>query len=410
MKIALTGVTSFRNRGVEALTATILAEYRRRLPGAQFVVMDRSPEYDAFRLKAPDVRFRYDETARPLYVSRLRRLLLKGSALFKPLGRDYQAALEEIRSADAVIATGGDIFGSEYGHRSLLSHLAPLQAARKAGKPFFLHAHSIGPFKNEQDKAAFVETARDAAFITVRERKSYEYVLQELGFPKEKTALCADPAFLLKPTPAPWRAYFQIPQDAPLVALTPSQAVCNWMGSDYDKHLETWSVVVETILKEFKARILFVPHVQEISPYNDDRVLATALLRRFQYDPRLQIAGGDFAAADFKGMIKQCDMAISERMHAAIAGLSTAVPTLAVGYSVKAEGILADLLDAERARRSALIRLDEFLEPANARRRVRELWADRAMIRRELADRIAPVRALAVKAFDIVAGLLKRER
>ncbi|MCB1128523.1 MAG: polysaccharide pyruvyl transferase family protein, partial [Verrucomicrobiae bacterium] len=120
MKIVITGITSFRNRGVEALVVTTLEQMRSRLTGARFLVLDRMPDYDASRLRAPDVAFKLDETIRPLYASRMRRALLQLSDHVEALGRQYQATIRDVEEADAVIASGGDVFCSEYGHQSLL--------------------------------------------------------------------------------------------------------------------------------------------------------------------------------------------------------------------------------------------------------------------------------------------------
>ena len=94
--------------------------------------------------------------------------------------------------------------------------------------------------------------------------------------------------------------------------------VVMWMASglgylywDYARHFEVWCAVVDLVLREFDAGILLIPHVQELSPKNDDRVLATDLVRHFNFDPRLQLAGGDYSASEFKGLISQCDMVVS---------------------------------------------------------------------------------------------------
>ena len=168
MKAIITGVTSFRNRGVEALVTSIIEQLRKRLPQPEFLVLDRVPEYDASRVEAGDVHFRLDLTPKPLISSRPRRAVLGLSGLVRALARDYQATLAEFASADLVVATGGDVFASEYGHRSLQSHLAPLRAAQASGKPVFLAAHSIGPFKDSTDRNAFLSVAVKAAGVSVR--------------------------------------------------------------------------------------------------------------------------------------------------------------------------------------------------------------------------------------------------
>lgn len=403
MKIVITGITSFRNHGVEALVTTTIEQLRQRLPGASYLVLDRMPEFDSSRIKSPDVKFKFDETSRPLYASRLRRTLLQLSDHVGALGRDYQATIRDVECATAVVASGGDVFCSEYGHQSLLSHLAPLKVARKAGVPFFIHAQSIGPFKQEADATAFVAVARAATQITVRESMSFEYVTKILGLPETQVTLTADPAFLLGRTEAPWRKHFGFASGQPMVALSTSQAICNWMGSDYTTHFRVWCEMVEWLRRELDANLVFIPHVQDLSTKNDDRILATDLMRHFNFDPHLQIAGGDYSASDFKGIISQCDLVVAERMHAAIAGLSSGVPTVVIGYSVKGEGILTDLLGAETVRQSVLIPLKEFLDGKTSLPRLAQAWNQRGDIAARIQAQLPEARRRAAASFEIIA-------
>ncbi len=407
MHLLITGITSFRNRGVEALVTTTIAQLRPRLPGIEFLVLDRMPEYDAACLVAPDVRFKLDETVRPLYASRARRALLQLSDHVEALGREYQSTLRDVQRAVAVVASGGDVFGSEYGHQSLLSHLAPLKVAQKARVPVFLHAQSVGPFKNDADTQAFSAVARDVAHITVRERMSYNYLTRELGLPAERVTLTADPAFLLARTEAPWREYFGFKPGRPVIALSTSQAICNWMGSSYATHFRVWCDLIAWLRQSLDAGLILIPHVQELSTRNDDRILATELVRHFRFDPNIQLAGGDYTAADFKGIISQCDLVVAERMHAAIAGLSSGVPTVVVGYSVKGEGILTDLLGSDLVKDAVLLPLPEFLEVGRAQARVNQAWQQRGPIAARLREQLPAVRERSALSFDILARHLQ---
>ena len=408
-KIVFTGITSFRNHGVEALVVSAIAQLRERLPKATFTVLDREPEFDNSRLSAGEVKFTQDYTIRPLYASKLRNTLTRA---VPSLDKYAASARAEIESATAVIASGGDVFASEYGHRSLLTHLQPLKIARKHGVPFFFAAHSIGPFKNDADRKEFLDVAKDSAGITVREAKSFEYLTKQLGLPKSLVTLTADAAFLLsKPEPArlaKLRAYHGFTGARPVIALTPSQAICNWMNSNYEQHFKVWCGVVDMLLRELDAGIIFIPHVQETSPKNDDRVLATAIVRHFNFDPRLQIAGGDYSASEFKGIISQCDMVVAERMHACIAGLSSAVCTVAIGYSVKAEGILSDLFDLEQLQNGLLLPIKDFLDEKIACEKVRRAWQIRDAVKTQLQAKLPEVQQRAGKTFDLIAAALKQ--
>ncbi|MCF7763758.1 MAG: polysaccharide pyruvyl transferase family protein [Verrucomicrobia bacterium] len=407
MKIIITGITSFRNHGVEALVTTTIDQLRQRLPGSNYLVLDRVPEYDATRIKSPDVAFAFDNSIRPLRASSLRRAVLKASNFVGALSREYQGTLRELRGAGAVIASGGDVFCSEYGHTSLQSHLEPLRTAADAGVPFFIHAQSIGPFKNEPDTEAFRAVARRATHVTVRERMSHRYAIETLGLPADRVTLTGDPAFLLTRTEAPWRQHFGFGDKSPVIALSTSQAICNWMGSDYEDHFKVWCKVIEWLRRELDAHLILIPHVQELSSRNDDRILATDLARHFQFDNHLQIAGGDFSASDFKGIISQCDMVIAERMHAAIAGLSNGIPTVVIGYSVKAEGILSDLLSPEQVKESTLIPLQDFLKVPTALKRIESAWTHRETITKTLAGNLPAMKERAALSFEVIARALK---
>ena len=409
-KIVFTGITSFRNHGVEALVVSSLAQLRARVAGASFCVLDREPEFDASRIPAPDVRFARDHTIRRLYSSRLRGTLTR---LVPALDRYAESAREEIASASLVIASGGDVFCSEYGWRSLLTHLEPLKIALKHQVPFIIHAQSVGPFKSRQDADAFLQVARQAAAITVRERISYDYLLNALKLPPGLVTHTADPAFLL-PRPNDFtlerfREYFRMDEGRPTVALSTSQAICNWLNSDYEQHFTTWCRVIEMLLGELDANLILIPHVQEIAVKNDDRILATELMRHFQHDPRLQLAGGDYTASEYKGIISQCDLVVAERMHAAIAGLSSAVCTVPIGYSVKAEGILTDLFDRDLVRDTLLIPLKDFLKPETACERIGRAWERRHEIKSTLEDRLPEVKRRAGLSFDIIAAALPKQ-
>ena len=55
----------------------------------------------------------------------------------------------------------------------------------------------------------------------------------------------------------------------------------------------------------------------------------------------------DQDAMRLKGIISQCRFFVGARTHSTIAAYSCCVPTLVVGYSVKAKGIARDLFGSE---------------------------------------------------------------
>lgn len=107
---------------------------------------------------------------------------------------------------------------------------------------------------------------------------------------------------------------------------------------------ENYKQLVTYILNNTDAYVALIPHVVWAS--NDDRIILRKLYDDFKQDPRL-ILVEDHTAPELKYIISKCSFFIGARTHATIAAYSTGVPTLVVGYSVKAQGIARDLFGNE---------------------------------------------------------------
>ena len=100
-KVVITGITSFRNHGVEALVVSTISQLRQRLPaGSTYTVLDRGPEYDASRMRDQDVTFLHDYTIRPLYSGKLRNTI---TTVMPSLDKGAHAAESRLKAADIVV-------------------------------------------------------------------------------------------------------------------------------------------------------------------------------------------------------------------------------------------------------------------------------------------------------------------
>ena len=91
-------------------------------------------------------------------------------------------------------------------------------------------------------------------------------------------------------------------------------------------------------------QIALIPHV--VWARSDDRKPIQELYDAFRNTGRVvQIPDG--SCQELKGAIGRCRLFVGARTHATIAAYSSCVPTLVVGYSVKAAGIAQDLFDAQ---------------------------------------------------------------
>lgn len=87
--------------------------------------------------------------------------------------------------------------------------------------------------------------------------------------------------------------------------------------------------------------VLLVPHVMQ--SMNDDHVFLSTLLAGIGRPADVRLLPADLSAAQTKYAISKCRMFIGARTHATIAAMSSLVPTITIGYSIKGEGIPLDV-------------------------------------------------------------------
>lgn len=400
--LILTGVTGLQNRGVEALVTALLAGIRACEIDGEITVLTSTPEYDSNQLSSSaNVRensLHFSVASRSAHLRRFINTLLGRSD-------SVRETADLIKGSRHVIATGGDVFSSDYG--SMAAHLNPLNIAQKNGVPYTFLAHSIGPFRTQYESELWSRFARGAALITTREHLSFEYVTKNLGIPEDKVAHTADVAFLLQTPSAEeldrlWQQYDL--KSEPFVAVVPSRGFSRFANLKPSEHMDSWVRTVAYIRNQLGMRVLLVPHVQGPSVGNDDRIMATEILRRFSWDRGLTLAGADHTASEYKGLISGCGLVITERMHAAIAAMDTMVPLLVVGYSVKARGILEDTLGSEASH--ALVSADEFLTPGVVEQRLPEVLSRGPQTKEILARSLPEVRRRARRNFELLKAKL----
>jgi colanic acid/amylovoran biosynthesis protein len=397
-----------RNRGVDALVTSHLDGLLSRCPNAVFDVLTQTPDYDAIKLagqpaQAVDVGPMYRTMG-----SRIRRALVHLPRYRSRGSLGWDDALRTVCRADAVIATGGDLFSSTYCFLDV--YLSPLKLAIERGIPIALSAQSVGPFERPEEADAFVRVARHASVITVRERPSFEYVTVTLGLPTSQVELVADPAILLDAASSgdALLEYYGISRERPFVAVAPSQAISGWGGADPADHAAALRAVLVEIVERLDADVILIPHADSVDAPGMDTLCVMALLRSLNFHPRVRVAAGEHSAAEFKAIIARADLVLAERMHAAIAALSSGVCSLCVGYSVKAEGILDGFLGDGAAADGWVVPVARFSEPAEAVRCLRRAWERRFETSERLRRRLPSVRQLAMDNFDVLVRRIAR--
>ena len=108
--------------------------------------------------------------------------------------------------------------------------------------------------------------------------------------------------------------------------------------------MESYRALIANLIACTNMQVALIPHV--VWQRNDDRKPIHALYEEFKETGRV-VELSDGNCQELKGAIGRCRFFVGARTHATIAAYSQNVPTLVVGYSVKARGIARDLFGTE---------------------------------------------------------------
>ena len=170
--------------------------------------------------------------------------------------------------------------------------------------------------------------------IIARESVTYEALKQVV--PEEKLRLIPDPAFTLGAKELPLPEGFA---EGNTVGLNVSPMIQD-SEAKAGITMKNYKALMNHIIQAPDMQIALIPHV--VWDRNDDRKPLRELYETFR-DSKRVILIEDGSCEELKGYIARCRMFIGARTHATIAAYSSLVPTLVVGYSVKAKGIARDV-------------------------------------------------------------------
>lgn len=238
--------------------------------------------------------------------------------------------LKKFGRGDIGISIGGD----NYCYPGFEEFCVINKMIRKRGIKTVLWGCSVEPAMINSTMAADL-LAYD--LIVARESITYE-AMKRIG---AKAILTADPAFFMQPKECEIDARF-FTDDVIGVNMSPLILQC---ASDENIAYKNYLELIKYIIKETNFTVALIPHV--VWKSNDDRKVLQKLYNDIGQKQRIIIVK-DHTAPELKYIISKCKMFIGARTHATIAAYSSFVPTLVVGYSVKARGIAIDLFGTEK--------------------------------------------------------------
>ncbi len=307
------------------------------------------------------------------------------------ISRTLRRSLQE---AKAVLMLGGDTYTLDYGvphFRFKLNHIA-----LKHGVPVAIWGASVGPFSSnpEFERWAAQELSR-VSLICARETETQAY-LASIGL-EENVTLAADPAFHLIPSTCELPADIERCLSEGCIGLNLSSLQRRYiprerLNSSGQGTLAAWTEiaadVVRSLLRRFSQPVLLIPHV--ISPGGDidrdDHAFLKRVAQLIQEPDGVLVLGPDLNAAQTKWVISRVRVFAGARTHSTLAAISSSVPTVCIGYSMKARGIAKDVY----GHLDWLVKGQELMDPAVLCDRLVSLSRQEVEIRSHL-ERVNPV-------------------
>ena len=239
----------------------------------------------------------------------------------------YKVGLKNIDNDSIVISIGGDT----YCYSNVYTHLEINKMYRKKAKKSVLWGCSVEPKLLKDER--IIKDISEYSLIIARESISYD-ALKKVN---KNTYLCPDPAFQLDIENVEVPHGF-LQNNTIGINLSPLIIKCEEKQGITLKNYENF---IQYIIDNTNMNIALIPHV--VWKHNDDREPLNKLYGKFKSSNRVVMIREDYNAMQLKSIISKCRMFIGARTHATIAAYSTCVPTLVIGYSVKAKGIAKDI-------------------------------------------------------------------
>jgi len=366
--VLIAGGYARQNAGDAALLRAIIQQVEEAFPGCvvQIAGMEDPKchrDFGGIRNIGSMRRYVNDEHISPFRRAAHRALVLAvGMSWFVAPARWYRwptswllpaevsAELAAIERADllvSLVVAGGYLQGAARPGLGLrvIYQLLPLMLAERLGTPVVCAPQSYGPFDSKLVTWMVGKTLRRARLVLAREDVSMAE-LNKLHLPNGVARRAVDSAFSLEP-PQPvradrqlWRASHGVRADDVVVGVTVRRCLPAPEQASFEAQLAAF---VDRVHELYGHRVVIFPQATAADHGDDDRIASHAVagLCRGPTKPIVLETGADYCGV--ASFIASLDYLVGNRFHSVIFALTAGVPSIALGYEHKTQGIMRDL-------------------------------------------------------------------
>jgi colanic acid/amylovoran biosynthesis protein len=415
-KILIINHDCLLNKGDESIIEGMTYTIKKYIPNSKLLIHSFNYEIDRSRtsfnikpgIKAAYLSIRKSQHALRTMIYFLICFVWRFFSLFKVnFDSILPIRLRDYRESDIIIVRGADCITEDYGLPYLLANLTTIAYAILLKKSVVVYASSIGPFKKKYIKFISKMVLNNTSLITVRENFS-KNILEEIGVNKPKIEVTADAAFAFNPVTRISARKIIIREAGnhlkrKIIGISPSQLISGYSdGLSYEKYVETMSELGDWLCHKYDSTVLLIPHVFGPVKATDDRIIIRQVFSKVKNKACIVPIEKEYSARELRGIIGLCSIFVGARMHANISALSMSVPTLAISYSLKTQGIMDMFEQGEWVIDIKKLTLNEL------KYKISKLWKNKKKIRRDLMKKSKIIRQKSLYNGQLIKDVLEK--
>lgn len=410
-KITITNAYTWYNKGDAGILLAIIDTLKKLYNSVEFNVLSFTPDVDR-------IHYCDDSSVKEVYSNVLNphpykkgkvgktiaiiKLFFKmimiqfGLTFFRKKTVNKHDNLKALQDSDIIIVCGGGFLGGK--KFDSLMHLYQIYVNTLVGKPVYIMGTSIEPIKNKIIKHFTDKILKKVDFVFARERITKEYLQNVL--PKEKYIQIPDMAFMLDNIERKFEFVEKLKNDKKiLIGIT----VRNWNFPNVENKSKAMENYINSIrdfmIKEFhnrKCTFVFIPQVTVST--GDDTIIAEKIKTRLPEENKKDfiIRRDDWSPSEIKSLIGNMNYFVGTRMHSNIFATSMCIPTTAIAYEKKTNGIMETV-----GLENYIIEIDEITS-ADLYDKVEKMIKNEETIRKQLKDKIVNIREDILKKVEKV--------
>lgn len=241
-------------------------------------------------------------------------------------------------NSDIIISVGGHHFTDIIGLYTFFIQWYQLFLATILNKPIVIYSQTIGPFKKSSYVPKFLTKIllKRSELIMVREKKSFDFICNNLKINHSNLYLTADTAFLLKPKIdyEKFIIYEQINKKKLKIGITVYHTPHYYSGKEktFEKYKIFMSEICDYLIKNFNAEIIFIP--MEMDYWADIPLIHNIIDMMVERD-KVKVLRNIYDAKETMAIIGHMDLIIATKTHSLIFALAQSTPVFCIAYNYK---------------------------------------------------------------------------